>query len=104
MFDKLFKKKTTFQFSDPENAACMTCCHVLDDRAPILYVSHDTDDGMWQFLCGADGHGSEHAKIITLLQAVELDPSVNALYEMPLGVCAERQTVNAEWKPYRMES
>ena len=79
----------------------MTCKHVLDGSASILYVTHDEDDGMWQFLCGADGHTEEDAKIISMKEATEIDESINALHEMPLGVGATRESVGAEWKPFR---
>ena len=39
-----------FPFSDAPNTACFTCCHVLEENKPILYVSYD-EDGYWQFLC-----------------------------------------------------
>lgn len=42
-----------FPFSDAPNTACFTCCHVLEENKPILYVSHD-EDGYWQFLCGGN--------------------------------------------------
>ncbi len=41
-------------FADAPDTAVITCCHVTDDGAPVLYVSHDEDDGMWQFLCGGE--------------------------------------------------
>ncbi len=96
------RKKTVFQFSEPKNTACMTCSHVLSDQSPILFVTHDEDDGMWQFMCGAESHSDADAKIISMLEAVEIDPSVNALYEMPPGVGAERETINSEWKPFKL--
>ena len=37
-----------FPFYDAPNTATITCCHILENREPILYVSHDEDDGMWQ--------------------------------------------------------
>ena len=41
------KKKQTlsFPFDDQQNTACIVCCHILEGH-PILYVSHDEDDGM----------------------------------------------------------
>jgi hypothetical protein len=104
MFKKLFKKKidTPYLFSDPENTACFTCVHVLEGNSPILHVTHDEDDGGWQFLCGQESHTEEDAKIISIKEATEIDPSINGLYEMPLGVGAERETKDSEWKPYKM--
>ena len=41
-----------FPFYDSPDTATIICCHILERQTPILYVSHDEDDGMWQFLCG----------------------------------------------------
>ncbi len=102
MLGKLFKKKSNYLFSDTENTACMVCSHVLENKAPILHVTHDEDDGMWQFLCGAEGHDSTQAKIIALIEAVNIDPTINELHEMPLGVGATRQTQGEEWVPFKI--
>ncbi|MDP0491418.1 MAG: DUF2185 domain-containing protein [Verrucomicrobiota bacterium JB023] len=104
IFSGLFGKKedpVVFKFTSPENEACFTCKHVLDEKKPILYVSHDEDDGGWQFLCGADIHEETDAKIVSLLEIVKIDPSVNALHEMPEGVCAIRETKDSDWKFYK---
>ena len=101
MFKKLFNKQEVYDFSDPKNTACMVCSHVLDKKFPILHVTHD-EDGMWQFLCGAEGHTTEDAKIIGLGEAVALDQNINDLYEMPLGVGAERKSINDKWQPFQL--
>ncbi len=95
------EEEITFQFDSPKNEACFTCRHVLEEGKPILYVSHDEDDGAWQFLCGDESHEDADARIVALFQIVKMDPSVNALCEMPEGVCAERDSVGSEWKVYR---
>lgn len=38
-------------FEDPPNVAVITSNQVLQGN-PILYVSHDEDDGCWQFHTG----------------------------------------------------
>ena len=80
----------------------MVCRHVLNENAAILYVAHDEEDGMWQFLCGADNHETDTAKIIALSQATSIDSSVNELFEMPLGVGAERESKNGKWQPFKL--
>ncbi len=99
----LFKKKSnpSFKFTEPENTACFTCDHVLSGQKPILYASHDSEDGSWQFMCGQSDHAEANAKIISLKQVTEIDESVNDLFEMPPGVGAERETVTSEWIPFR---
>lgn len=103
MFDKIFKKLNNFNFQEPENTVCFVCDHVLNNERPILFVSHDTEDSNWQFLCGQDDHSDENIRIISLRQVVDLDSSVNDLWEMPLGICAEREKVGNGWQPFKMK-
>ena len=103
MFNFLRKKeKSDFKFNESENTACFVCDHVLKRERPILYASHEKEDGAWQFLCGQNDHDVANAKIISLKQATEIDPTINDLHEMPLGVGAERQTVESSWKPFKI--
>lgn len=95
------ENKIEFKFRDAENKAVFTCNHIVDDKSPILYVEHDSE-GDWQFLCGQNDHTDENAKIISLKQAVELDNTLNDLYEMPIGVGAERKRVGAKWNPFKI--
>ena len=39
------------------------CSHVINRDESILFVSHDEDDGMWQFLCGKT-HEVEDDKLV----------------------------------------
>lgn len=99
----LFKKKNSsfFKFNEPENTGCFVCDHVLSRQRPILYALHDRDDSSWQFMCGQNDHTEGNAKLISLKQATEIDDSINDLYEMPLGVGAERKTTTSKWVPFR---
>lgn len=97
------KNKTEFKFSDAEDKAVFTCNHVLEGKKTILYASHDSD-GDWQFLCGQNDHTEANAKIISLKQAVDLDETLNDLYEMPNGVGAEREKLGAKWKPFKIQT
>ncbi|WP_234369066.1 hypothetical protein [Brumimicrobium mesophilum] len=101
LFGQGKKGKPEFKFSDAENKAVFTCNHVLDEKNPILYAIHDSD-GDWQFLCGLNEHTEGNAKIISLKNAVELDNSLNDLFEMPLGVGAVRNRVGEKWKPFKL--
>lgn len=93
--------ETEFKFSDAKNKAVFTCNHVTDEKSPILYVSHDSN-GDWQFLCGKDEHTEENAKIISLKNAIELDSTLNDLFEMPIGVGAERKGIGEKWNPFKL--
>ena len=86
-----------FPFSEPENTAVITCCHIIESGADILYVSHDTEDGMWQFLCGG-AHMQEQARVVSLNEIFTLDNTVSELTNMPLGYIAERKSKHSKWK------
>lgn len=97
------KDDSNFKFSDPKDKSVITCNHVFDQTNPILYVTHD-HDGDWQFLCGRDDHKEENGKIISLKNAVDLDNTLNDLYEMPLGFGAQRTAIGKKWNPFRIKT
>jgi hypothetical protein len=101
----LFKKnnKSEFKFKEPENTACFVCDHVLNGQRPVLFAAHDSDDGSWQFMCGQTDHTEENAKIISLKQATQIDTTINELYEMLLGVGAQRDAKGSIWKVFGLE-
>jgi hypothetical protein len=94
--------RTGYKFFEAGNTACFVCDHVMYRQRPILLVTHDNEDSSWQFLCGQDDHTEANIKIISLRQITEIDQTVNDLFEMPLGVAAERTTVNDKWEPFKM--
>lgn len=85
-----------FPFSDAPDVATIVCGHVIDGGNPILYVSHDDDDGMWQFLCG-DEHTTDDARIVSLQFVFELDHSIGELADMPCGHFATRSCQEGKW-------
>lgn len=85
-----------FPFYDEPNTAATLCSHVINKDEPVLFVSHDEDDGMWQFLCGKT-HEAEDAKLVSLQSVFELDNSIGTLAEMPCGYWATRKNQEDEW-------
>ena len=83
-------------FSDPQNVAVFTIGDILSESSPILYVTHDIDDGAWQFLpdSGAD---MSKAKVVALKEIVRLDSSICELADLPLGWVATRQGKSTPW-------
>jgi hypothetical protein len=82
-------------FDQPRDCAVFTTRQVLESEEPILHVTHDSDDHGWQFL-GSEAR-PEDAKIILLEEAVELDPSVLQLADLPVGWHAWRASVEEPW-------
>lgn len=85
-----------FPFYDASNTATIICGHVINDGKPILFVSHDEDDGIWQFLCGKI-HETDDAKLVSLKYVFDFDYSVGDLADMPCGYYATRETQKDNW-------
>ena len=85
-----------FPFYDSPDTATIICCHIMESQEPILYVSHDEEDGMWQFLCGKT-HEMEEARLVSLKWVFDLDNSISALKDMPCGFYAERKSKKDDW-------
>ena len=84
-------------FADPENFAVMTALQITHGGQPILLVSHDADDGMWQFLTGGPVNVAD-AMVVSLREIYKLDPSVAELADLPLGWQALRSAVGQVWE------
>jgi hypothetical protein len=86
-----------WQFDEPENVAVITLRQIVDGGEPILHVTHDSDDGGWQFL-GWENAREEDVKIVALRTIVRLDSTVQELADLPLGWHAWRRTAEQPWQ------
>ena len=84
-------------FDDPPNVTTITTVKVLDEAHPILLVTHDEDDGMWQFLCGTTNEPKD-GRVVGLDCIYERDPSIAKLADLPLGWRAWRTTATSAWQ------
>ena len=83
-------------FADPENVAVITLKRIVDRDAPILFVTHDEDDGAWQFLDGQNVT-MEDSAIVSLKYMTTIDPGIIELADLPYGWQAHRQAQGAPW-------
>jgi hypothetical protein len=83
------------QFEEDPRLGVITTAPVLAG-APIMMVSHDADDGGWQFLCGTTNDPAD-GRIVHLAEMVALDPTVTEVADLPLGWVAFRAKVGGEW-------
>ena len=86
-------------FEDPPDLAVITVAQVLREGTSILYVTHDEDDGSWQFLTG-ESLDPTNAIFVSLREIVEHDASVGMLADLPLGWCAKRADRMSEWERF----
>lgn len=93
------KKKSAgeWPFEDGRRVAVFTTTHVVRAGKPILYVSHDADDGAWQFHSG-DLVSTKDMMLLALEEILEIDPSIASLANLPLGYCAERRNPRSAWR------
>lgn len=87
-------------FKEPGDTGVIVCKHVLDHNEDIGYVSHDKDDGCWQFLCvNSNSHVVlEDARFISIDEAFEKDPSIGELAYLPIGASASRENKESNWE------
>jgi hypothetical protein len=64
----------------------------------VLYVSHDEDDGSWQFHSGADDVSEDDLMIVGLSEMVDYDPTLCELADLPCGWYAERDYIGGGWR------
>src|SRR4051794_20938084 len=90
-------------FADPPNLAVITVRQNVHGGQPILFVSHDADDGSWQFLTSG-GLNEDDGMVVSLQSMVSRDPSLKELANLPLGWQAFRQLPGALWQRLHRES
>mgnify|MGYP000925808301 CR=1 FL=1 len=91
-----------WKFVDLPNTMVITTKNIMHNKFDILFVTHDADDGMWQFL-DATEINENNAAVVGLEDIVGIDPSVNELHDLPLGWEALRNNKNDEWKIRKSE-
>ncbi|MGP1908404.1 hypothetical protein ACTSEZ_09525 [Metabacillus sp. JX24] len=85
-------------FKDSPDTMVITIKQIMDRTQTVLYVSHDKEDGMWQFLDGSMVFDTDDARIVTLEEMIEIDDSLASISDLPHGWIAERDDRKAIWK------
>jgi hypothetical protein len=89
----------SWPFSDSPNLAVIVDRAILFRGKWVGYVSHDIDDGCWQFHTGEGGAiEPQEAAVVCLGDMLELDPTLSELADLPLGWSAWRQSINSPWQ------
>ncbi|MEN6308790.1 MAG: hypothetical protein ABFD91_13670 [Anaerohalosphaeraceae bacterium] len=91
-------------FENPPNIAVFTTRYILEGKDWINYVSHDSDDGSWQFHGDSSPVSEEDARIVGLKEIVKMDPSILELNDLPSGWYAWRETKQSEWQRAKNET
>lgn len=84
-------------FDESPNVATITTRQVMDGSSWIASVSHDEDDGGWQFI-GPEGAVEELAMLVGLKEIFKRDRSIGELSDLPLGWRAWRSGPESPWQ------
>ena len=88
--------ESDWKFPDPPHTTAYLSQTVHDGSEPVTYVSHDGDDGAWQFL--GDSMSAGGGPVLSCLHhPIDSDPSLAELADLPLGWCAERERPGEPW-------
>jgi hypothetical protein len=85
-----------FKFKDKRTTLVLTIKQVMKEHKPVLFVSHNKDDGTWQFF-SRDNFKMKDAVVVTLFEMTEKDPTLNELFDLPKGWQASRESVADAW-------
>jgi Domain of unknown function (DUF4262) len=85
-----------WKFPDPPHTRVFLSETVHKGTETVTYVSHDADDGAWQFLGDtmSDGGGPV---ISCFHHPIDADPTLKELADLPPGWYAERSEPGAPW-------
>ena len=90
------EKPEMFNARNPEGLV-FTSHQVMRRELPLLLVTHDSDDGAWQFLNGTETDDAANAMLVHPEHVVEVDPSVAELTDLPEGWMAWRESASDSW-------
>ena len=85
-----------WKFPDPRHTRVFLSQAVNIGEEEVTYVSHDADDGAWQFL-GDTMSGAKEPVISCFHHSVDKDPTLKELADLPLGWWAERAKIGEPW-------
>lgn len=89
---------TRHEFDAMLDTAVFTTKFVIEDKRTITYVTHDFEDGTWQFFSNDPFDNFEEvAKIAGLKEIFDLDKTLLEIAELPLGFYATRKDKNDKW-------
>lgn len=84
-------------FPDRPNAAVVASRRVAFDGEWVAYVSHDEEDGVWQFHPAARTGSVADACLVALNEIVKRDPALLQLADLPEGWHAWRDSPQSPW-------
>ncbi len=95
-------KNDPWPFDQARNVTAITTKQVLEEKFPILRVTHYMDDHSWAFVCGTT-NTVEDGRVICMESALNIDPTLIEIADLPPGYCAQRVSIGAPWQRIQNE-
>jgi hypothetical protein len=89
-------------FEHPPDAVAVSDASVVDDGEAVLVVIHSSEDQGWLFLSGGP-LSPERMRTIRMDRAIEFDPTLLGIADLPPGWTAERDSGKGAWLRKRPE-
>jgi predicted adenylyl cyclase CyaB len=86
-----------WRFADSQDTVVVTLERILRGDSAVLLVTHDSDDGGWQFLDGEHVF-EEDGTTVLLGEMVQFDPSLLEFADLPVGWYAWRDAPDQAWR------
>ena len=83
---------------DDPATAVFTSSRILDGIDWVYCVSHDLDDGAWQFHPYSGRTSEEEARVVSLKSMLAIEPRIAELADLPLGWHAWRTDQRDSWQ------
>jgi uncharacterized protein DUF4262 len=85
-----------WKFPDPPHTGVYATKRIMKGEEPILLVTHDVEDGAWQFH-GPSESTIETAALVCFHHIADRDAKIKELFDLPKGWCAKRDSVLDSW-------
>lgn len=89
---------SNWPFLDPRNVSVFTSKKIIQGDDWVYYVTHDVEDGAWQFHPYSGMTPDNEAAVVSLETMVNVDRSLTTLADLPLGWHAWRESPEANWQ------
>lgn len=90
-----------WKFSDPPHTGVYLSATVNSGAEAVTYVSHDIEDGAWQFL--GDSMTESGGVLSCFHHPIDRDPSLTELVDLPIDWWAERDKPGEPWVRHEHE-
>jgi hypothetical protein len=88
----------TKKFKETDNTAVFTTKFVVNDKKEITYVTHEKEDGAWQFFSTDNFDNFEDvARVVGLGEIIKMDSTILDIADMPEGFFAQRRFKGDKW-------